>query len=221
LCIAIFRPSNPDNLWFFARISGEGAKFILGIDFEIDLLHDFEKDRPAIIIANHQNTFDIFMFAYLKPRYTVSLGKIELLWVPLFGIFYYLTGNILVNRKNHQKALSSMKKVANTIKNKKLNIIIMPEGTRSNGKGLQPFKKGAFFTAINSGFPIVPICFSSWHKNINLNKWKAGTVKVSSLTKISTAGLSFSNIQHLMDSTYDKMSNEIKSLDHSLSISKN
>ncbi len=118
LMISIFRPSNPDNLWMFAILIGKGAKVILGIEYEVDVDFDFVNDRPSVIIANHQNVFDIFMISYLKPRYTVSLGKKELLYIPLFGIFYYLTGNVLINRRNRTNAMSSMRKVRKTITEK-------------------------------------------------------------------------------------------------------
>ena len=212
--ISIFRPSNPDNLWMFAILIGKGAKVILGIDYEVDVDFDFVNDRPSVIIANHQNIFDIFMISYLKPRYTVSLGKKELLYIPLFGIFYYLTGNVLINRKNRTNAMSSMRKVRKTITEKKLNIIIMPEGTRSRGKGLLPFKKGAFFTAINSQVPIIPLCFSSWDDNINLNKIKSGVIKISSLPPITTKGLSKSDLTNLLNTTYEQMSNKLTKLNN-------
>jgi 1-acyl-sn-glycerol-3-phosphate acyltransferase len=214
LMISIFRPSNPDNLWMFAILIGKGAKVILGIEYEVDVDFDFVNDRPSVIIANHQNIFDIFMISYLKPRYTVSLGKKELLYIPLFGIFYYLTGNVLINRKNRTNAMSSMRKVRKTITEKKLNIIIMPEGTRSRGKGLLPFKKGAFFTAINSQVPIIPLCFSSWDDNINLNKIKSGVIKISSLPPITTKGLSKSDLTNLLNTTYEQMSNKLTKLNN-------
>ena len=214
LMISIFRPSNPDNLWMFAILIGKGAKVILGIEYEVDVDFDFVNDRPSVIIANHQNIFDIFMISYLKPRYTVSLGKKELLYIPLFGIFYYLTGNVLINRKNRTKALSSMRKVRKTITEKKLNIIIMPEGTRSRGKGLLPFKKGAFFTAINSQVPIVPLCFSSWDDNINLNKIKSGVIKISSLPPITTKGLSKSDLTNILNTSYEQMTNKLSKLNN-------
>jgi 1-acyl-sn-glycerol-3-phosphate acyltransferase len=214
LMISIFRPSNPDNLWMFSILIGKGAKVILGIDYEVDVDFDFVNDRPSVIIANHQNIFDIFMISYLKPRYTVSLGKKELLYIPLFGIFYYLTGNVLINRKNRTKALSSMRKVRKTITEKKLNIIIMPEGTRSRGKGLLPFKKGAFFTAINSQVPIIPLCFSSWDDNINLNKIKSGVIKISSLPPITTKGLSKSDLTNILNTSYEQMTNKLSKLNN-------
>jgi len=198
----------------FAILIGKGSKIILGVEYEVDVNFNFVNDRPSVIIANHQNIFDIFMISYLEPRYTVSLGKKELLYIPLFGIFYYLTGNVLINRKNRTKAMSSMRKVRKTINEKKLNIIIMPEGTRNRGKGLLPFKKGAFFTAINSQVPIVPLCFSSWDNNINLNQLKSGIIKISSLPPISTRGLSNSDLTDLLKTTHEQMAQKLYNLDN-------
>ena len=90
----------------------------------------------------------------------------------------------------------------------------MPEGTRSRGKGLLPFKKGAFFTAINSQVPIIPLCFSSWDDNINLNKIKSGVIKISSLPPITTKGLSKSDLTNLLNTTYEQMSNKLTKLNN-------
>ena len=54
----------------------------------------------------------------------------------------------------------------------------MPEGTRSRGKGLLEFKKGAFHMAINGKVKLVPVIVSSY-KYLDLNKWNSGKIVVT------------------------------------------
>ncbi len=64
--------------------------------------------------------------------------------MPLFGQLYWLSGNILIDRKNRTRAFETMAETARKIKEKCLSVWIFPEGTRSRGRGLLPFKLGHF-----------------------------------------------------------------------------
>ena len=74
----------------------------------------------------------------------MSIGKKSILWMPLFGQIYWLSGNILIDRANRARAFETLAQTAVKIKEKCLSIWIFPEGTRSRGRGLLPFKAGAF-----------------------------------------------------------------------------
>ena len=52
-----------------------------------------------------------------------------------------------------------MTKVGEIIQQRQISIWMFPEGTRSRGRGLLPFKTGAFHTAISAGVPDYPDCF--------------------------------------------------------------
>lgn len=69
-----------------------------------------------------------------------------------------------------------MNKVGEIIRERQISIWMFPEGTRSRGRGLLPFKTGAFHTAIAAGVPIVPIVCSSLHNKVDLNRWNNGVV---------------------------------------------
>ena len=99
---------------------------------------------------NHQSNYDLVLGGIIRIKRTVSLGKKEIIWFPIFGLFYWLSGNILIKRERRSKALKAMERVNKIIREKNLSILIMPEGTRSKGKALGKFKKGAFRTAIGA-----------------------------------------------------------------------
>ena len=99
-----------------------------------------------------------------------------------------------------------------SIKEKGLSILIMPEGTRSKGKGLGKFKKGAFRTAIGAQVPIVPICVADWNKNIDLNSWDPGTLNINVLSPIKTDQMNNDQIHELSETCHKLMKMEIDRL---------
>ena len=212
LILCLIRPFNPDNLYFFAATWGPVAQKILGLNVNL-MNHQIMKDsRPCVFIMNHQSNFDIVIGGAIRVRRTVSLGKKEILWFPVFGLFYWLSGNILIKREKRHKAIKAMNKVYKIIKEKSLSILIMPEGTRSKGKGLGKFKKGAFRTAIGAKVPVVPICVADWNKNVDLNSWNPGTLNINVLPKISTEQMTNDDIQDLSDTCHRLMKAEIDRL---------
>lgn len=56
---------------------------------------------------------------------------------------------------------------------------IFPEGTRFNKGSIQPFKKGAFYLAIDSQIPIMPVVFSQYYFLDNESKtFEPGTIQL-------------------------------------------
>jgi 1-acyl-sn-glycerol-3-phosphate acyltransferase len=135
-------------------------------------------DGPVVLISNHQDNFDAFIIGGFVPKKTVSIGKKVIKYFPLFGQIYWLSGNILIDRKRKKRALGTMKQAADQMNEKGINVWVMPEGTRSRGKGLQSFKKGAFHLALQTGYPIVPVSISNYAQILQLNSFKGTPVYV-------------------------------------------
>jgi 1-acyl-sn-glycerol-3-phosphate acyltransferase len=152
---------------------------------------------------------------------TVSVGKKSLKWIPLFGQMYWLTGNILIDRKNTSRAMDTISLTAKKIVESKLSIWIFPEGTRSRGKGLLPFKTGAFRTAAKANVPIVPICGSSQDKTIDISRWDNGKIIIEFLEPMYVKDNSRNSIRLLTDEAYQLMEEKIKQLNHEVASIKN
>lgn len=89
---------------------------------------------------------------------------------------------------------------------------MFPEGTRSRGRGLLPFKTGAFHAAIAAGVPIVPICVSSTN-GIKLNRWSNGKVIIEMLPPIDTSGYTKERVRELSEHCRNLMLAKIEQLD--------
>lgn len=169
--------------------------------------------KPAIYIANHQNNYDMVTISSMVPEKTVTIGKKSLIWIPFFGLVYWATGNIFINREKRSSAISTMAKVGEIIQKRQISIWMFPEGTRSRGRGLLPFKTGAFHTAIAAGVPIIPIVCSTLHKKVDLNRWDNGTVICEELDPINTSGYTRENLKDLIEHCHQVMQTRIAELD--------
>lgn len=205
---------NPSNVGVVARWFGR-LHPLFGLEVE-HRFADNGSDKPCIYIANHQNNYDMVTLAYMVRPRTVSVGKKSLAFIPFFGLLYWASGNILLDRDNKSKAHSTMGELAERINQDQVSIWMFPEGTRSRGRGLLPFKTGAFHAAIAAGVPIVPVCCSSLHNKINLNRWNNGKVICEMLPPIDTSAYSRENVRELAAHCHAIMQQKIEQLDQEL-----
>ncbi|MBD2810692.1 1-acylglycerol-3-phosphate O-acyltransferase [Xenorhabdus sp. Vera] len=208
----LFSPRNPRHVMTFGHAFGKLHK-IFGIKLLKRIPAEVQQYGPSIYIGNHQNNCDmITMSNTVQPR-TVTVGKKSLVFIPFFGQLYWLTGNILINRENRTKAHGTISQVVNQIKKHQISVWMFPEGTRSRGRGLLPFKTGAFHAAIAAGVPIVPVCVSSTHGKIKFNRWNNGTVIVEILPAVDTTKYTKEQVRELAEHCRQMMQAKIAELD--------
>ena len=216
LLLGLCRPFNPDNSRLCARLYSLPALRLLRLKLKTDVRPLLEHQRSCVIIANHQSNFDLYVLGRVVPERTVSIGKKSLKWVPFFGQLYWLAGNVLIDRSNAAAAKRAMLTTTETLRNRDTSIWVFPEGTRNLGRGLLPFKKGAFQMAITAGVPIIPVCVSNYSQAMRLNRWNSGHILIRSLPAIPTAGLSLDDMPALIERCQQAMSECIASMDQEL-----
>lgn len=204
-------PFHRDHVYYIGKILGLG-RYFLGVKFKIENKALIDTHPPCVFISNHQDNIDVFFGAATAPKGTVTIGKKALLWFPFFGLMYYFTGNILINRKNKKSAFGTMDQAAEAIKEKGISVWIMPEGTRSKGRGVLPFKKGAFITAIKAQVPIYPIAISDYKHTLNLNHFFSGTVVVRALQPIETKGMTINDVEKIRTEAYEAIKKAVNEL---------
>ena len=99
-------------------------------------------------------------------------------------------------------------------------MFIYPEGTRNKNRGLLPFKKGAFKTAIMGQVPIIPVIMSPYYFIDGKNKaFTNGHIIVKALDPIPTKGMVDADHEELMEKTrnamlaeYEKIAAEVDKL---------
>lgn len=212
-CIyCLFSPRNPKHVATFGHMFGRLAP-VFGLKVERRLPPDAANFGNAIYIANHQNNYDMVTASSIVQPPTVTVGKKSLVWIPFFGLLYWLTGNLLIDRNNRSRAHSTIAAVVDQFKKRRISIWMFPEGTRSRGRGLLPFKTGAFHAAIAAGVPIIPVCVSNTSNKIKLNRLNNGLVIVEMLPPIDTSAWGKDQVRDLAAHCREIMATKIAELD--------
>jgi len=178
--------------WSTARVHYRIASFFLGITATVEGEENVRRDGQAIYVCNHQTDMDIVFMGAVFPKRTAVVAKKSLKYYPFLGWFMILSNAIFLDRGNRQNAIKKAAKAAEDINKKKMSVFIFPEGTRSNTTECQmlPFKKGAFYMAVQAGVPIIPIVIANYHEIYSAkNKiFGHGNVRIRILPSISTEG---------------------------------
>ena len=217
LLLGICRPFNPDNSRLCARLYSIPAQWLLRWKLKTDVQPLLDHKRSSVIVSNPPSNYDLYVLGRVVPKRTVSIGKKSLKWVPFFGQLYWLAGNVLLDRGNAVRAKQAMLTTTETLKHKDTSIWVFAEGTRNLGKGLLPFKKGAFQMAIAAGVPIIPVCVSTYVNHLHLNRWNSGEIMIRSLPAIPTVGLTQDDLPQLIDTCRTQMQQCIDAMDQQLS----
>jgi 1-acyl-sn-glycerol-3-phosphate acyltransferase len=178
------------------------VKFSAGVTSS---LHGAEKVVPGvsyIITPNHTSNVDILALVTELPTPYRWVVKNELLKIPFFGWGLASTGCVSINRANGKQAAQSLMESGDKLKGG-WSLLIYPEGTRSKDGRLQPFKKGAFRMAVETGTPILPVTVNGADKilpkkSLNL---RPGHVTVTLGDPIPVEGLTDKDIPELMQRT--------------------
>jgi 1-acyl-sn-glycerol-3-phosphate acyltransferase len=210
----LFAPRNRQTLYYYGRVFCRGLVRMMGWRIDVDDRERLETLRPCIIVANHQSFLDVVTFGAIFPRRTVSAGKREIGRIPIFGWFYRLSGNLIIDRAHARTALESLEEAGRIMRKEKIAVWFMPEGHRNRTSVLLPFKTGAFRLAIASGSPIVPIVAGPMTAICDTERHRArpGVLRMRVLAAISTEGLGPRDVAGLASTVRETMQQALDAL---------
>ena len=145
------------GLW--AKLVSGVFQRLCGVTVEFRGLQHLPKGA-ALIAAKHESMLDVVVpYAYLDDPCFVL--KKELMYLPFFGWHAWKTGMIPVDRSAGAKALKQM--VADTHKRLKeaRQIVIFPEGTRTEPGVAGDYKPGVAALYRELGVPCYPVATNS------------------------------------------------------------
>ncbi|MGB7396084.1 MAG: lysophospholipid acyltransferase family protein, partial [Pricia sp.] len=115
---------------------------ILGTTYSFDNPHNIPRNRPLIIVPNHQSMHDIPPIIWFMRLYHPKFVSKSELGRGIPSVSYNLRhgGSVLIDRKDSRQALLEIAKLGRYIEKHNRSAVIFPEGTRSKTGHPKPFK---------------------------------------------------------------------------------
>jgi 1-acyl-sn-glycerol-3-phosphate acyltransferase len=175
--------SFPEKLW------GNANLWAAGVKVKVTGLENINSQGPYIFVSNHQGWFDIFAAIGKLPFHFSWLVKMELFKIPVLGAAMSRAGYISIDRRDHRKAMNSLNRAAEVIR-QGTSVFIFPEGTRSADGVIRDFKKGWLVLAAKSQQSVVPISISGSYRILRKKSCTIhpGEIRFSIGKPIQTAG---------------------------------
>ena len=139
------------KIWgfFICKGGGLGRLEIVGLEL-------IPGDTGVIFMPNHESHLDPPLMMNVSPYPVRFIAKASLFRIPFLGWAMWSAGMITIDRSNQKKAFASIGRATEMIRAGK-NVLVFPEGTRTQDGALGAFKKGGFVMAVRGGVPIVPV----------------------------------------------------------------
>ena len=167
------------------------------------------KRNPYVMVSNHESFVDMLLISHLKIEMK-WLSKEAILKIPLVGWMMKMSGDVSLVRGDPSSGAAALKE-CETWLDRKMSVMIFPEGTRSLDGEIRAFKDGAFRLAITTGTPILPMAVHGTRSALRKHDWRMGNTKaeVRVLEPISTEGMTEEDIPVLRERVRDLIVAEV------------
>lgn len=151
---------------------------------------NIDPNESYVFICNHRSYLDTAAIFYYTGKRIGIIAKKELLKVPILGYGMGYVNIMAIDRSNNQRAVETMKAATDKLLSG-TSFAIFAEGTRAMPGGFLPFKKGAFYMAIEAGVPIIPVAFKNTDNLMGKKTGVAqpGTIEMVFLPPVETKNL--------------------------------
>lgn len=126
--------------------------YVMGARVRFSGLDKLPKNRPLIVVANHQSLFDIqalvHAFDHWHPKF---VSKIELSRnIPSISYNLKRSGSALIDRNNGSQSIREIIRLGKLIEANNYAACIFPEGTRSQTGQVRPFREAGIKTFLKT-----------------------------------------------------------------------
>lgn len=174
--------------------------------------------RPYLVVANHESYADIFLISCF-PWEMKWLSKDTMFKIPLMGWMMSMAGDIKLKRGSRESAIDAIVQCRDRLE-KRVSVMIFPEGTRSKTMEMLPFKDGAFRLAIEAGVPILPIAVAGTRNAMAKGTFRFLRARALAevLEPIDTTGMTRADIPALKARVHDRIDRARRALARELGI---
>jgi len=136
-----------------------GMKVLVGLSYEVRGRENIPVG-PALYSSKHQSAWDTGIFFLLLEDASYVLKK-ELLSIPLYGWLLKKDKMVAIDRNGGGVALKQMIRDSRAIIEDGRQLVIFPEGTRSQPGAKLPYHPGIAAIYKQVGVPVVPVALNS------------------------------------------------------------
>ena len=174
------------------KLAHSGAKLFFLLTFtplRVTGTEYLDPEQPHIIIANHASYLDGFIITAALDLSIHFIVKGELARILPARLLLQRFGVEFVDRLNSNKAVSDVKRIAEKSRAGQ-TIVFFPEGTFTTFPGLQPFRMGAFVTAVRTSVPVTPVAIRGARDIIRGHNWfpRRGRIDVTICPPVMPCG---------------------------------
>jgi 1-acyl-sn-glycerol-3-phosphate acyltransferase len=155
------------------RFLKKACRFLLAALFirvEVEGREHVPAGRTALFMSNHVSIFDVPVLEGYIPVFVRAMEANEHFSWPVYGPAIRRFGNIPVRRESARASLRSMDEAGIRLAAGR-SLVIMPEGGRTAGGRMLPFKRMPFVLARQAGVDIVPIGLSGMYRLKSKRSW--------------------------------------------------
>lgn len=134
--------------------------FLSGVKRTVIGRENVPRNEAVLYISNHRSYFDIPVAYTSIPTLTGFMAKKEIARIPFLRTWMRFLQCLFLDREDIKQGLKTVLKGIEQIK-AGYSVFISPEGTRSQGKEMLPFKEGSFKMAEKTGCAIIPVAISN------------------------------------------------------------
>lgn len=188
--VSFFDAAGTKQAWL-AHLWAKTLLKACGVRVHVEGLEHINPAASYIFAVNHASYMDTpVILANITAQFRF-LAKSELFKIPLLGTHLASAGHISVPLEDPRAAIKSMQRAGDIIREKKISLLIFPEGGRSETGVLEPFKEGAAYIAIKAGVPIVPMVLVGMHECMPMHSLvvRSMDIKLRILPPIPTESL--------------------------------
>lgn len=129
-----------------------------------------EDPDTQMFLVNHQSDLDIGIIETITNKDITWVAKKALFEVPFFGLAMSMPEDIEVERENKTSLIKLLRAAKDRLKKKRV-ITMFPEGTRSRGAKMLPFKSGAKVIADQNKLKVQAIVLVETAKCYNIKRF--------------------------------------------------
>jgi len=177
------------------------GRAIMGIDIDVAGLDRLDRTTPCVFMSNHLSFLDAPLLVTVLDRPVRSIVKRFVFRIPVLGLGMRFAGYVPVDREGLGQGRKRIALAVRLIREKGYSFLVYPEGLRSWNGRLQPFRRGGFFLALESGAPIVPVSVRGTYELMPRTTWRIrrGRVRIIFHEPIDVSGFTPETMPALMD----------------------